>query len=98
MPWETGLFNLQTASLSVKDSQIVPCKVIQIPESRKFCLWNPQSWVWNPEFSSNNPDSRYKRLESGIWNLCSTDKESEIQYQQFRIHDVESIQSVDCIT
>ena len=43
---------------------------------REFCLWNPEFWVQNPEYSSRtwnrtwNPESKFhwQRLESSTWN------------------------------
>ena len=77
-----------------------PCKGIRIPEFGKFFLWNPGNFscgirnpgFWNPEYRSRNAESPLW-LESGIH---STDKESRIQYLEFRIHGVKS-RIQDCL-
>ena len=49
-------------------SSLASCKGIRIPESGKFLLVEPEIWenltrgtwnagLWNPEFSSRNPES-----------------------------------------
>ena len=54
---------------------IAPYKIIQILESEKFLLVNPESWVWSPKFSigesvrlTRNTESSTRNPESIWWN------------------------------
>ena len=47
-------------------------EVIQIPEYRKFCLWNPESWVLESEIQLKESGIP---LIIGIHNPSSTDKD-----------------------
>ena len=83
---------------------ITPCKVIRIPKSGKFCLWNPESsenlFLWN--WKSRTRESGIQLKKSGIpltidiRNPSSTNKESEIYCLESGIHSVES-RIQDCL-
>ena len=83
---------------------ITPCKVIRIPESRKFCLWNPESsenlFLWNWKSWTRESGIQLKKsgipLTIDIRNPTSTNKESEIYCLEFGIHSVES-RIQDCL-
>ena len=78
---------------------ITPCKVIRIPESEKFCLWNPES---SENLFVGNWESGIQLKKSGIpltikiRNPSSTNKESEIYCPESGIHSVES-RIQDCL-
>ena len=57
-----------------------PCKENRNPG--KFCMWNPESWVCNPQYAQEirnttndwNPESKFYRqiLKSSTWSLVLT--------------------------
>ena len=83
---------------------ITPCKVIRIPESGKFCLWNPESsenlFLWNWKSWTWESGIQLKKSEIPltieIQNPSSTNKESEIYCLESGIHSVES-RIQDCL-
>ena len=83
---------------------ITPCTVIRIPESGKFCLWNPESsenlfvgnwksrtWAFGIQLKKSGIPLTIK-----IRNPSSTNKESEIYCPESGIHSVES-RIQDCL-
>ena len=83
---------------------ITPCTVIRIPESGKFCLWNPESsenlfvgnwksrtWAFGIQLKKSRIPLTIK-----IRNPSSTNKESEIYCPESGIHSVES-RIQDCL-
>ena len=62
------------------------------PESGKICFWFPNPGLWNPEYSSKNPES-HRQLQSRIQvqfhrqRLKSTTWKSEIHEVESRIQD-----------
>ena len=58
---------------------IAPCKGIRISQSGKFFLWNPESGLWNPDYSSRNPyltngwnpESGFHAVESRIQEVLT---------------------------
>ena len=73
--------------LSGSQALFCPLYGNQIPELRKFCLWNLESW--GLESGIQLQESRVL-LTTGIRNPSCTDKESQIQYLESEIHCVES--------
>ena len=83
---------------------IAPCNVIRIPESGKFCLWNPESsenlFLWNCKSWTWESGIQLKKSEIPltieIRNPSSTYKESEIYCLESGIHSVE-FRIQDCL-
>ena len=63
---------------------------IQKPE--KFCMWNPESWAWNPEYNSRTVEVL---LKIGIRNPSSSDKDWNPEYTAW---DSESKTVLDSLT
>ena len=70
-----------------------PCKESEFRNPRKFCLWNPKSWVL--ESGIQLEESRIP-LTIGIHNPSSTDKDHGIRNLEFVIRGVES-RIQDCL-
>ena len=83
---KTNLYFLMQI-LSGSQALFCPLYGNQLPELRKFCLWN---------LESSGLESRIQLQEArvllttGIRNPSYTDKESQIQYLESKIHCVES--------
>ena len=63
------------------------------PNPGKFCLWNLESGLWNPEYSSRNPES-HKRLEFRIQVPLT---KTGINYRESGIHGPESKTVLDSL-
>ena len=85
---------------------ITPCKVIRIPESGKFCLWNPESsknsFLWNWKSWTWESGIQLKKswipLTTEIRNPSSTNKESKIYCLESRIQDCLAFTYINNVT
>lgn len=73
--------------LSGSQALFCPLYGNHLPELRKFCLWNLESWGLESRIQLQ--EARVL-LTTGIRNPSCTDKESQIQYLESKIHCVES--------